>query len=177
MNKEINVLSVVRDTGWGDVGAEIELKENGERIGIVFVSYEPNDIEIEIGINDLFSLKENEIKNAIAVFTIRDFDKLKKLPKLSMFSKTTQRLYDSVELNIDIQQDIMCVIEGCIELTDEVKNDLLQYYNKWGEITGCCDMSEFYGEFVDSEFADETNLVCADYMFLTWFVDDRKENN
>lgn len=94
--KEVNVKEIweydkdyQNDEENGIYRAEVELGE----YGIIRVCYSLEQIKLVVGKNNL---QDNEIKNAIGVLVLRDYDSLIKVPKINEASPLLQELYNEI---------------------------------------------------------------------------------
>lgn len=144
--------------------ANVEIGEGKCDFGNIIVSYTEKDIRNLTGnINKELSTKE--IKNAIVVLTLRDFDTYKKLPKISEVSDILREIYNTVKESIDS----MCFItyddwnecyanDYTLEDIENLKNEIEKY-----KLNDCIEFDEG-----DCKIVGYADLERA-------FIDDRKE--
>ena len=148
------------ETDFGDYQARVKIGENNENIGEVVVSYERQKLYDLIGKKDYSKITKKEIEMAISVLVLNeDFEKLKSLPKISIFSELMQRVYDTVCES----ESSMCFIENDDEFCSTADIEKLKEEVKEFGLSDCIRFDEDeclvvgYGD-VELSFIDDRGL-------------------
>lgn len=134
--QSVNTVEVwERDENDEDYEAKIQIGENNETIGEVVVSYEKQQVYDLIGKDEI---TKSEIENAISIIALKDFENLKRLPRISKFSPLMQIIYDNIcesdsEMCFIEEEDEFCTMEDIEKLKEEVKEFGLENYITFNE--------------------------------------------
>lgn len=152
------------ESDYDEYRATVEIGEGEKIYGTTVVNYTEKDIRNLVGkLNEV--LKPDEIKNAIAILVLRDFDNYATLPTISKVSDLLKEIYDSIRQS----ESGMCFIT----------------YDDWKE----CFAEDYTNDDIEVLKAEIKKYGLEDYITFddgdckimgftdleTAFIDDRKE--